>query len=534
MKKIFVKAFLLLSVLSLLVSCKLEKAPEAQAEQAAWNSITDANLLRQGLYAMLRSNESPGNLMMADLQSALFNIEADDNNAYSAYYNWYELSLSTDSNIESYYAGFYNLIMQTCYFEMRANEAINNKAQLIADGKFVEDDFATIQHYIAEAKVMRALAYYRLMCRFSYRYEDGSRLALPLLTTYELNTQREQSTQKQVYDYALQILDEAIAVLPATYEGATIDNIPSEIPQAYAYALKARIQLEMHNYQGVIESINSFISDYPLDDISGLADDEKKAAVEAIYVTEDSKEIMCKLYSSTKIGRSSSPYTGGITQAGEVYFIPSFIPSQYVLDVYNMDGGTPFEDVRASVYLQTQTQAYWGVKVQMMHKFIGNPELNTTNLPDFAVSTHLFNVAEAYLMLAEAQAFSNNISGTLDALNQLRRARGLATDITAAEIATPKDAQELVKRERIRELIGEGTNMNDLKRWGDPMDRKNHGQPQIIDENNPLALGEVLKMGHADQIIPYNPDDALGKMFAWEFPKNDLVTNKNLKPNWKR
>lgn len=530
MNKIFFKAFLAVAVLLGLASCNIDKNPVSSLEQAPFKNVKEAKLFRDGLYALLRSTEAPGNQITCDYQTAVYNIAASDGNALGAYYDWSEISLANHDDIVAYYASYYRLIMQTNYLEMRVNEAVKNKAELIKEKKFVEDDFQAMQDYLAEAKVMRALAYYRLMTRFSYRYEDGSDRGLILLDSYGLNTKNKQVSQKEIYDYALRILDEAIAVFPEYENGPRQNDIPTEMPKDFAYAVKARILLEMHDYKKVISTVNEFIGNYPLTDISTLTEAEKVAALKKIYVSEDSKEIMCKLYSSPHIGASKGPLHGGVVSSGRVFHIPTVIPSKYILDLYGAEGdGTAVEDVRTKVYLANDTHGLWGAAITYVGKFEGNPALNSKQgLPDFLVSTHLFNAAEAYLMLAEAYAFDNQPTQALEQINKLRAARGIATKIEASAVGTPQEAQELVKRERLRELIGEGRHFTDLKRWGDPVDRVKHGQPQSS------SVASKLKMGRADLVVSYDKNDRYGKMFAWEFPKNDLMTNENLKSNWSK
>lgn len=529
MNKIFFKAFLAVAVLLGLASCNIDKNPVSSLEQAPFQSVKEAKLFRDGLYALLRSTEAPGNQVACDYQTAIYNLAASDGNNLEPYYTWYEISLANHDPIVAYYASYYRLIMQTNYLEMRVNEATKNKATLIKEKKFVEDDFQAMQDYLAEAKVMRALAYYRLMTRFSYRYEDGSDRGLILLDSYKLDTKNKQVSQKEIYNYALRILDEAIAVLPDSYEGPRQNDIPTEMPKDFAYAVKARILLEMHDYKKVISTVNDFIGNYPLTDISALSEAEKVAALKKIYVSEDSKEIMCKLYSSAHIGASKGPLHGGLVYNGNVFHIPTVVPSKYVLDLYAAEGNDAIEDVRTKVYLANDTHGLWGAPITYVGKFEGNPALNSKkDLPDFLVSTHLFNAAEAYLMLAEAYAFDNQTTQALEEINKLRAARGVATKIAASAVGTPQEAQELVKRERLRELIGEGRHFTDLKRWGDAMDRVKHGQPQST------AIVPKLKMDKKDMVVPYDKNDQYGKMFAWEFPKNDLMTNPNLKSNWSK
>lgn len=559
MNKIIVKILVVAAALMAFASCKLDRGTQGLTLQKPWESILDADKFHSGLYASFRALEAPGSQSICDLQSPIYNMVQADGNIYEPFYKWSELSLTADDGIAAYYGGYYDLIMQTNYFEMRAKEVLDNQKELLSEKKFQENDLKVLAKWIAEAKVLRAHAYYRLLSRFTYRYGDRPEQGLPLLDKYELNPQNPQVSQDEIYDYALRILDEAIAEqnFPAVYDGPLADGIPQEMPKNFAHATKARLLLEKRDYDGVINAVQQFIGDYNMEDISSKSEAEKREAVGRIYRTEDSKEIMWKLYASAQIGGSRDPYSGAIFYQEEdlktTIYLTDIVPSQYVLDLYNMDGGASIEDVRASIYVKNQDPLHqigqgtifryeWNTPkgpalITVVGKFDGNPALDLIpGIPSFRVSTHAFNIAEGYLMLAEAYAFksSPDQGNALNALNTLRAARGISSPIDAGAIGSADELRELVKRERLRELIGEGRHFTDLKRWGDAFDRAKMGQPQKGPNGEVDYLYGFLKMNLKDMVIPYDSNDAMGKMFAWEFPHNDLITNKNIKPNWKR
>ncbi|MBP6365526.1 MAG: RagB/SusD family nutrient uptake outer membrane protein, partial [Bacteroidales bacterium] len=102
----------------------------------------------------------------------------------------------------------------------------------------------------------------------------------------------------------------------------------------------------------------------------------------------------------------------------------------------------------------------------------------------------------------------------VSALNALRVKRGLSelpTTLTGAALFTA------IQEERTREMLCEGTRLDDLKRWGLGFSRK---APQ----NANMVLTGTAASGLSVE--------ANNQKFVWEIPANDLQTNKNLVPNW--
>ena len=149
--------------------------------------------------------------------------------------------------------------------------------------------------------------------------------------------------------------------------------------------------------------------------------------------------------------------------------------------------------------------------VFMLSKYPGNPALKRT-LYDYYHMGKPFRVAELYLIAAEAAYMKKDEVTAKKWLNDLRTARG-ASQITE----TGTKLFEIIKEEWVREFIGDGMRLDQLKRWGDGFTRK---PPQNL---------EIVMKGDKYTIltIPANH-----MKFIWEIPANDLAANKNLKPNW--
>lgn len=157
-----------------------------------------------------------------------------------------------------------------------------------------------------------------------------------------------------------------------------------------------------------------------------------------------------------------------------------------------------------------------------VYKFSGNPDLDQNSekhLYSYAHTTHLFDIAEAHLIKAEAQAWSGDVAGAKATLQKLRKSRGLGDELKASN---QDEIKQAVMNERTREMLGMGTRMNDLKRWGLGIDRQDKDAQQQL-----MAKPGALHENNTDLKRP-----ATDKMFIWEFPLQDRFANKELVRNW--
>lgn len=543
---------LLLVSLLALAACKVEYIPEGNKQQSEFKTLQDVKWTREAMYETVRGAESPGNLFLGDYQADLYNVvTASDNGTFGKFYDWDEQLMSSADEVAAYYGSYCALIKDANYFIMRAEEFLDNE-ELTKGLSDIEK--GNVQTYIAEARTLRALAHYRLMTRFSKRYNeanDGGDLGIVMMKKYDplfKDTPKTRSTQKEVYTWCLNELAEAAKKLPkkALYKDLRMGDIPCYLIKEYAYAVRARILLEMHRYKEAIEEVDKFIDTFPLSEHqtpeNAEMPNDPKAFVN-LWRYETSSEIMIKTYADKKVGR-----VGGIlhglryikeaqgpkTPDAEVA-LPVWLPTQYLLDLYEKPIDTKKnpsgKDWRYLTWFENGSDKPHNVDVVVnfargatfVSKFRGNPEFDQNpekHLYSYAHTTHLFDIAEAHLIKAEAQAWSGDVAGATATLENLRQHRGIGgLDLKAT---TQDQIKQAVMNERTREMIGMGTRMTDLKRWGEDLNREDKpAQDALV--NSPGALHEKsikLHKSHTD------------KMFIWEFPLQDRFANKDLVWNW--
>ena len=467
------------------------------------------------------------------------------------------------------------------------------KADTAKYNKLKPEEQNKIKEYVAEARTLRALANYRLMCRFSKRYDANANLpGIILVKEYDplfQKTAKKRATQKEVYDYCISELEAAAKDLPDRdeVELKDVNKIPYYIHRDYAFAVMARIYLEMHEYDKAIEAVDEFIDkdEYKLSDGS-------MASFKKLWVDESSSEIMVKTFANKQVGgvrgilhglfffagEDYNEKTGKIEPVLQEYVSPTWYPNQYLLDLYGpkdyVAAAGAAKDLRMQIDKDHQTtEGSWFeepwhyspnkgrnlssnsdkledvpvvypkkrknpigpgpgkyLTMTFVSKFRGNPALNRNeakNQFSYAHTTHLFDIAEAYLIKAEAQAWKGDVAGAKKTIEKLRKSRGLTDQLINAD--TQEAMKQIVMDERTREMIGMGTRMTDLKRWNMPMSRKGKGIQKLLlsDPYGPREIYVHDKTEFMDlEVSPDNPE------FIWELPVQDRNTLPDLEENW--
>lgn len=488
MNKNIFKTVLLSSVAAFsLVSCEMDQFPNDKiVTETAWQTIDDAIMFENGIYSYFRTANGGYMMYTPDLQSDLFNATASYANRGGDMHRWDFTAAQYD--IEDTWA--YNY-----YTINNCNNIIANIDNVTAENAA---DSAAIKNIKGEAYLMRAICYHTLAVRFAKDYEPATaanELGLPLVLEMDPNGKPSRSSLEKTYQQIKSDIADAREHLLAEGEAnatyLTVDVID---------AFEARVDLYMHNYSNAVTLAANIIGKYALDTTAD--------AFGNMWLNDEGSEILFKTFQSVDERTNSTGIYLSYSTSVESYS-PDFVPSQWVYDLYE-DG-----DIRKEVYFLKDTitcQDKGANDVYMLNKYPGNPALKKSQY-EYYHMTKLFRAAEAYLIAAEASYMDENETNAINYLNTLRTKRG-----ASALTVTGEDVLKEIKNEWIREFIGEGQRLNDLKRWHDGMTRH--------DPQNE----SILMTGEGFTTLSKGADDI---RFVWEIPNNDLNANSNLKPNWK-
>jgi hypothetical protein len=149
--------------------------------------------------------------------------------------------------------------------------------------------------------------------------------------------------------------------------------------------------------------------------------------------------------------------------------------------------------------------------VTVFVKYLDNPALHTGTIETGAHAAKPLLISEMYLIAAEANALNNNAEAAKTALNALQTAR--SANNTEATI-------ENIKKEWMKETVGEGLYFTCVKRWGEGFpERPGHS---VAAEKGLLMTG----VGYQDRTIEAN-----NRVFNWPIPTYEMQLNKELQQN---
>jgi len=479
-----------------MVSCDLDRYPYNSIEQSqAFQTVDDALALRNGLYANLRGRLYGIYTDPMDVQTDYLNATLDYGNRAGSLYRWSDF-LADNYTLRDYWSGIYSSLVNV-------NNVIENIDNITTEDT---DEKALLNKYKGEAYFLRAYYYHLLVLRYAKDYEPStaaSDLGVPLVLTFDVTLLPERATVQEVYDQINSDITSAKGLL-SSISG---ESDASEITIDAITALDARVKLCTHDYSGAVTAANSLIGSSAY----SLIDNEDE--LRDMWVYDVSTEVIFQfpLSAPNELGNTNSRYLGYKPDVDK--YSPDFIPQQWVIDLFADN------DIRKDVYLEPKLLDIQGADyegIYCINKFSGNPELWTSASTNYQQKPKVFRLAEMYLISAEASAMGGGSDG-LTKLNDLRQARGL----TALTGLSGTDLLEAVKEERFREMLAEGTRLDDLKRWNMGFTR---GEPQNLD---------LIVTGNDTYQKTVEAGD---NKFVWGIPTNDITTNPNIaeqqNPGW--
>lgn len=442
-KKHFFKSYLLrfsllaLGLSSLLTACNekelLNPLPETslQADQAF---TTPSRVLAQvnGMYKAMKSGDFLGGryLMLNDIRGEEFLNRL--NNIFTGFDAWNHTINSGSNDALTTWSSAYATI---------------NAANLLIDGLAAHPDVvpvATAVQYVAEAKFVRATAYYCLITFYGQPYAKDAGaspgISLRLIgQSTSANNDLAKSTVAQIYTQIIKDLDEAEAGLPLTYTTALLNTTRAH--RNTAIALKTRVYLTMGMNDKVITEASKIVSAAaPFSATTGVAN-----ALQPSILT-----IFSSNYTTTE-SILSMPMTALDYVSGQSSLGYEFNNNQeYSLNPAGIYGNAtwPATDARKTLVRTNTTGAY-------LTKYQNSLYLDYVPV---------LRYSEVLLNYAEAAAKTGNLSKSLDLLNAVRKRADAAYVFPAASVVTQTALISTILIERRIEFLGEGFRSNDLLR----------------------------------------------------------------------
>jgi len=446
MKKIILYTFALMIVVA--SSCRKEedlnpKSLSAVDFEASFATADRIKAQVLGFYAGLKVNNFYGGRYIVYNEVRADNYINLTTNAVTAYQVWNFTSSNNSQEVTDLWSAAYTVI---------------NRCNLFIDG-MAAGGAATVgttlaANYVAEAKMVRAIAYYSLLQLYARPYWDGngSKPGLPLRLTGNQsagNYDLARSTVAQVYTQIISDLNDAETGLPLTYTTAYDNTVRGH--RNTAIALKTRVYLSMQRYADVITEANKIVSTAaPFTATTGVAN-----ALQA-----DVANVFKAPYTTTE-SIMSAPMNAGTDVATGQSALGSYFYSvrEFKLNDAGIiaDAGWKSTDARRNLI---GTATISNVSSKLMGKF-PTPSPYIDYVP-------VIRYAEVLLSLGEAIARNTN---SVDAravalLNAVRQRSDASTTFTVAGFANAQVLFDAFLKERNIELLGEGLRSPDLLRLG--------------------------------------------------------------------
>ena len=484
------------TAVTMLASCEMELVPSTsiayEEGKPLFLTANDVQSFQNGVMISYRSLHYGVYYNTSEVMGSSFNAALDFGNNYGPVHRTDATFTTSDYDTEDMWVNHYS--------------AIKNYNIAIANADQVTDDLkAAAQTLKGIALFCRASSYITLTRHFGVAYNASTAatdLSVPLVTVYDQLKKAERATVKQVYDQIIADLNEAETLL-----AANPGSVRAQLPTVDAVkALKARYYIDVKDYENAAKYAEEVINS-----AAGYALASTEEEMVAEYTNDSGNEPILQLYASQSEGTvACTIYTsvGNDSNVGK-YFSPYFLPSKYLLDSYATT------DLR---YKSWFTNTLYPVRmsgsfhngVTVFTKYLDNPALRSGTIETGAHACKPLLISEMYLIAAEANL---NVD--------VEKAKTILNALQSKRSATPTEATlENVKKEWLKETVGEGLYFTCAKRWGD-------GFPERPGQAEAESLG-ILMTGAGYQTRTLAADSHI---FNWPIPAYEIQLNKDLQQN---
>lgn len=505
MKKLY---FSILVASSLLTSCDMNQLPVGVLEdETAISNTLDALKYRNGIYVAIRDITNGNYLYDMEIQADMF---------VGTLINGNRLGVISSGNIYSNDNDLEGLWADPYYFIAVVNYFLPNVEKLLANEELSENDRIELCRYRGEAKWTRAYSYYYLIDHYSPAYKlcnpDDVKTGVPIVLEYAPTDHYElypgRSSLNDVYKVIDRDLEDAYTDI-AAYENSGLlgaqSNLAPNAPYLSTYtvlALQARLALLREDYTTAMSKAEEVINSgkYALTPVSRYPN---------IWTNDEGSEVIFRPYGN--LSQSESVHSMGEAWISSNLNQADYVATSNALAMYEPD------DVRLEWFFEPRALTVNGQRVvaPCFVKYPGNPALNTGSVNDLKNLAKPFRLSEMYLIVAEAAAMSNQADKANKALNDIRKARieGYASENYAGQTLINE-----VRKERARELIGEGFRISDLRRWNLGFTRETNYEMEYEDVPGILVPTSM--------IVTYEPGD---HRYILPIPTAEMQANPQLK-----
>lgn len=471
-------------------------------------TVEDVRGFRNNLYSSLRALCSGAYITDVELQSDFF-IGLRGNGGRGSTMSQGTFTPST-GDISDNYSGCYS-VMKTVNFTLEQATALKESGTVAAD------EIPELDRYIAETRFMRAYIYYWLFDHYCQSYAPDKAetpgLGLQLVTVYNPNMTPAEYPGRSTMKAAIDLIN---ADLAAAYEGlleweavdATECAPNASYVSSYAVAaLQARVALLTQDYTTAIAKAQH-VTEAP----------NYALATGNDYINMWSSDAGTELLFVPFVDANESSYVGSFFDAyNYVDNFPTrvdYVPSGDVISSYS-DADIRFDAFFAGLEMTVDAQP---TAAFIFYKFPGNQALITGSNNNYKNKPKPFRLSELYLIIAEAAQASNQDALANEALKTLREARisGYRHQDYSGSIL-----RDEIRRERAKELIGEGFRISDLRRWGLGFSRNDHYE-DLGGGYTPIQ--DLFLSG--DLAVRYQPNDY---RYTWPIPNDEFEVNAQLK-----
>ncbi|NML23359.1 RagB/SusD family nutrient uptake outer membrane protein [Pseudoflavitalea sp. G-6-1-2] len=445
-----------------LASCnkQLNTSPsDAVSEEIILKNIGNLNTISEGAWASFMDDfyggtfGNPGFKTIALVSDAMGSDVAVNPNKYSynPVYSFNQLHDKTTSRVNAIWNQLYKII--------------NNQNIILANVDKVEGDAGLKRVAKGQALAQRANIYLTIASFYQFSYlKDPNAKTAPIYTepTTDKTEGKPRATLNELYTQILKDLGDAIPLLDG-YQRTAKYKIDTNV----VFGLQARAYLNTGKWDEAATAASKALKYYPLmtqaDYTQGFND------------VRNSEWIWGHSEIPSQSDGSYSFHFLDVSSASSYYY--SFSADPFFMLLFN-DG-----DIRKSLFSWDGRSGRQGFLQYKKFRF----------RDDQTADLVLMRSAEAHLIKAEGLARADKKAEAVQALNDLRNARGA----TPADPAISKD--DLIKEiliERRKELWGEGFSLSDIIRNQQAVSRK----PYVDADKKPIVVTAITPDGTPIQV----------------------------------